>query len=157
METPYQPRTPIRTKLNQVQGELASQVGRRDGEGYHKGANLLQGPVCQSSVLSIREISSSPKTENRILGDNNRLSGDDSVPASGEGRVDFQKVSGYIVNAGGVIKDLLTLLGTLSSTTLAILPAPLYMRYLQRQQIHKLCLKRDYNSKIALDPSARRN
>ena len=104
METPYQPRTPIRTKLNQVQGELASQVGRGDGEGYHKGANLLQGPVCQSSVLSIREISSSPNTENRILGDNNRLSGDDSVPASGEGRVDFQKVSGYIVNAGGVNK-----------------------------------------------------
>ena len=55
------------------------------------------------------------------------------------------------------IKDQLTLLGTLSSTALAILPAPLYMRYLQRQQIHKLCLKRDYNSKIALDPSARRN
>ena len=37
--------------------------------------------------------------EIKILGDDNRLGGDDSVPSSGEGRVDFQKVSGYIVNA----------------------------------------------------------
>ena len=43
-------------------------------------------------------------------------------------------------------------MGTLSSIALAILPAPLYIRYLQRQQIHKLCLKRDYNNKVALDP-----
>ena len=51
------------------------------------------------------------------------------------------------------IKDLVKLLGTSSSSTaLAILPAPLYMRYLQRQQIHNLRLKRDYNSKVALDP-----
>ena len=88
---------------------------------------------------------------NRILGDNNRLAVDDSVPPS-EGRVNFQKMSGYIVNAGGVKKDLGKLLGTLSSTALAILPAPLYMRYLRRQQIHNLCLERDYNSKLALDP-----
>ena len=26
------------------------------------------------------------------------------------------------------------------------------MRYLQRQQFHSLCLKRDYNSKVSLDP-----
>ena len=50
------------------------------------------------------------------------------------------------------IKDLAKLLGTLSSTSLAIHTAPLYMRYLRRQQIHNLCLKRDYNSKVALDP-----
>ena len=50
------------------------------------------------------------------------------------------------------IKVLAKLLGTLSSTALAFLPAPLYMRYLQKQQIHNLCLKRDYNSKVALDP-----
>ena len=50
------------------------------------------------------------------------------------------------------IKDLAKLLRTLSSTALAILHAPLYMRYLQRQQIHNLYLKRDYNSKVALDP-----
>ena len=50
------------------------------------------------------------------------------------------------------IKDLAKLLGTLSSTSLAIHTAPLYMRYLRRQQIHNLCLKRDYNSKVTLDP-----
>ena len=50
------------------------------------------------------------------------------------------------------IKDLAKLLGALSSTALAILPAALYMRYQQRQQIDNLCLKRDYNSKVALDP-----
>ena len=49
------------------------------------------------------------------------------------------------------IKDLAKLLGALSSKALAILPAPLYMRYQQRQQIDNLCLKRDYNSKVALD------
>ena len=119
METPYQPRTPIRAKLNQVQGELVSQVGRRDRKGYHKGGNLLQGPVCQSFVLSIREISSSPDKENRILGDNNRLSGDDSVPASGQGRVDFQKVSGYIVNAGGVNKRLINAFGNIITNSIS--------------------------------------
>ena len=41
------------------------------------------------------------------------------------------------------IKDLAKLLRTLSSTALAIIPASLHMRYLQRQQIHNLCLKRD--------------
>ena len=50
------------------------------------------------------------------------------------------------------IKDLAKLLGTLTSTAVAILPAPLYMRYLQRQQIHNLCLKIDYSNKVALDP-----
>ena len=50
-----------------------------------------------------------------------------------------------------LIKDLAKLLGTLSSTALAILPAPTYIRYLQRQQIHNLCLKRDCNSKVAVD------
>ena len=50
------------------------------------------------------------------------------------------------------IKNLAKHLGTLSSTALAILPAPLYRKYLQRQQIHSLCLKRDYNSKVALEP-----
>ena len=41
------------------------------------------------------------------------------------------------------IQDLAKLLGTLSSAALAILPATLCMRYLQRQQIHNLFLKRD--------------
>ena len=50
------------------------------------------------------------------------------------------------------IKDLAKLLGTLTSTTVAILPAPLYMRYLQRQQIHNVCLKIDYSNKVALYP-----
>ena len=50
------------------------------------------------------------------------------------------------------IIDLAKLLGTLSSTVLAILSVPLYMRYLQRQQFHNLCLRREYNSKVALDP-----
>ena len=49
------------------------------------------------------------------------------------------------------IKDLAKVLETLSSATLAILPAPLYMRYLQRQQIPNLCLEIDYNSKVALN------
>ena len=49
------------------------------------------------------------------------------------------------------IKDLAKVLETLSSTTLAILPAPMYMRYLQRQQIPNLCLEIDYNSKVALN------
>ena len=54
-------------------------------------------------------------------------------------------------------KELAKLLGTLSSTALAILPAPLYMRYLQRQQIFSLCLKRDYITKVALVHSTSRS
>ena len=73
------------------------------------GSNLKQGycdlPVTESRICyKLKILSSSPNTENRILGDDHRLGGDDSVPASGEGRVDFQKVSGYIINAGGVNK-----------------------------------------------------
>ena len=73
------------------------------------GNNLKQGccdlPVTKSRICyKLKEIASSANTENRILGDDNRRSGDDSVCASREGRVDFQKVSGYIVSAGGVNK-----------------------------------------------------
>ena len=50
------------------------------------------------------------------------------------------------------IKDLAKFSGTLSSTALAILLASLCMKYLKRQQFHCLCLERDYNSKLALDP-----
>ena len=69
------------------------------------GNNLKQGhcdlPVTEFRICyKLKEFSSSTNTENRILGDDKRLGGDDSVPASGEGRADFQKVSGYIVNAG---------------------------------------------------------
>ena len=68
------------------------------------GNNLKQGYcdllVTESRICyKLKEISSSPNSENRILGDDHRLSRDDSVPASEEGRVDFQKVSGYNVNA----------------------------------------------------------
>ena len=52
----------------------------------------------------LKEISSSPNTGNRILGDDHRLGGDNSAPASGEDRVNFQKMSGYIVSAGGANK-----------------------------------------------------
>ena len=104
------------------------------------GNNLRQGHcdllVTESRICyKPKEVSSSPNTESKILGDDNILDKDDSVPASREGTVDFQKVSGYIVNAGGVNNRLAKLLGTFSSTALADLPAQLYMRYLQRQQI----------------------
>ena len=73
------------------------------------GNNLKQGqcdlPVIESRICyKLKEISSSPNLDSMIFGDDNRLGGDDSVPPSGESRVDFQKVSGYIVNAGGVNK-----------------------------------------------------
>ena len=73
------------------------------------GNNLKQEhcdlPVTESRIrYKLKEIRSSPSKENRILGDGNRLSGDDSVLASREGRVDFQKVSGYVSNAGHVNK-----------------------------------------------------
>ena len=76
------------------------------------GGNNLKQRHCDLPVTEFRicykfkEISPSLNTENRIriLGDDNGLGGDDSVPTSGEGRVDFQKLSRYIVNAGGLNK-----------------------------------------------------
>ena len=70
---------------------LEEKILRRDTVIY-----LLQN----LGFVKLKEISSSPNTENRILGDDNRLGEDvsDSVSASREGRIDFQKVSGYIVN-----------------------------------------------------------
>ena len=61
------------------------------------GNNVKQGhcdlPVTEYRICyKPKEISSSPNTENRVLGNDNRLSGDGSVAASGENRVDFQKV-----------------------------------------------------------------
>ena len=58
------------------------------------GKNLKQGNpdlhVTESRICSkLTEISSSPNTKNRILGDDNRLGGVDRVPASGERRVNF--------------------------------------------------------------------
>ena len=78
------------------------------GENF-EGNNLKQGhcdlPVTESRICyKLKEISSSPNTENRILGNDNRLGGGDSVPVSGEDRVNFQKLSGCIVNSGGVDK-----------------------------------------------------
>ena len=49
------------------------------------------------------------------------------------------------------IKDLVKVLAKLSSTAITILPARLYIRYLQRQKIDNLCLKRDCSSKVILD------
>ena len=62
-----------------------------------EGNNLKQGhcdlPVTEPRICyKLKKISSPLKKQNIILRDNNRLGGDDSVPASGEGRVDFQKV-----------------------------------------------------------------
>ena len=45
------------------------------------------------------------------------------------------------------IKNLAELLGTLPSTALAILLAPQYIGYFQKQQFHNICLKRDFKSK----------
>ena len=46
--------------------------------------------VTESRICYIsKEISSLPNTENRTLMDDNRLGGDDSVLASGEGRINF--------------------------------------------------------------------
>ena len=83
-------------------------------------------PVTESRICyKLKEMSSSPNTENRIFGDDNRLGGDDSVPTSSEGRVDFQRCQDILSMQEVSVKDLQKLLGTLSSTTLAILPAPL--------------------------------
>ena len=74
-----------------------------------RGNNLKQEhcdlPVTESRICyKLKEIRFSPNKENIILGDDNRLRGDDSVLDSEEGRVDSQKVSGYISNAGDVSK-----------------------------------------------------
>ena len=50
------------------------------------------------------------------------------------------------------LKDLTKLLGISSSTALTILPVPLCIKYLKSQQIHNLCLKMDFNSKVTLNP-----
>ena len=116
------------------------------------GNNLKQGhcdiPVTKSKICyKLKEISSSLNTENRVLGDDNKLSGGYSVPASGEGRVDFQKVSGYIVNTEGVNKRhnksfgniIISNLSNFSCTTVHEVPAetknsqPLFEKRLQVQ------------------------
>ena len=100
-------------------------------------------------------MSSSPDKENRILGDDNRLGGDDSVSASREGRVDFQKMSGYSVNAGGVNKRpskafgniIINSISNSSCTTVHEVPAettnsqPLFEKRLQQQSSSRSTLQ----------------
>ena len=68
-----------------------------------RGSNLKQGycdlPDKKSRIChKLKEITFSPYTENRILRDDHRLGGDDSVSVSREGRIDLQKVSRYILS-----------------------------------------------------------
>ena len=90
-------------KNNSIPRQLSNTRGNFGGN------NLKQGhcdlPVTESRICyKLKEISFSPNTEKIIIGNDSRLGGDDSVPDSGDGRIDFQKVSGYIVNAGSVNK-----------------------------------------------------
>ena len=124
------------------------------------GNNLKQGycdlPIRESRICyKLKESSSSPNTQNRILGDDNRLSGDDSVLASREGRVDFQKVSVYLVNAGGINKRpskvfgsiIMNIISNSSCTTIHDIPAeitnsqPLFEKRLQQQSSSRSTLQ----------------
>ena len=126
------------------------------------GENNLKQEHCDVPITKYRicyklkESSSSPNTGNIILEDNNRLGGDGSVPASGEGRVDFQKVSGYIVNAGCVNKKpsksfgniIINSISNSSCTTLHEVPVettnsqPLFGKRLQQQSSSRSTLQR---------------
>ena len=123
------------------------------------GSNLKQGycnlPVTESRICyQLKEISSSSNTENRILGDDRRLCRDDSVPALGEGRVDFQMLSGYFVNAGAVNKrpskafgNIINIINNSSCTTVHEVPAeitnpePLFEKRLQQQSSSRSTLQ----------------
>ena len=103
------------------------------------GNNLKQGQydlsVTESRIsYKLKEISSSQRTEFLMMAI-------DSVELSQEKVESISKRRKNIFSMQEVsIKDLAKLLGTLSSTALAALPATLYISYLQRQQIHNLCL-----------------
>ena len=82
-----------------------------------------------------KEISSSPNTKNRIL-----VMIIDSVEMTvslPQEKVEsiYKRCQDILSMQEATIKDLAKLLRTLPSKALAILPAPLYMRCLQRQQI----------------------
>ena len=105
------------------------------------GNNLKQGQ-CDLSVTEsrisykLKEISSSQRTEFLMMAIDSvemALSQEkvESISKRRQNIFSMQEVS---------IKDLAKLLGTLSSTALAALPAPLYISCLQRQQIHNLYL-----------------
>ena len=106
------------------------------------GGNDLKQGQCDLSVTEsrisykLKEISSSQRTEFLMMAIDSvemALSQEkvESISKRRQNIFSMQEVS---------IKDLAKLLGTLSSAALAALPAPLYIRYLQRQQIHNLYL-----------------
>jgi len=53
------------------------------------------------------------------------------------------------------IRELTSLVGRLSSTAIAVLPAPLQYRYLQRNQIQALSKSQNFDSIIPLSPQAK--
>ena len=96
-----------------------------------------------------------PTQKIEFLKDDNRLGGYDSVPASGEDRVEFQKVSGCIVNVGGVNKRpgkvfgnaIINSISNSSCTTVQEVPAetinsqPLLEKRLQQQNSSRSTLQ----------------
>ena len=89
--------------------------------------------------------------EPRIFRNSNRLCGDGIVLAKWGGGIGFEVVPKASANGGRDYKEIAKLSGTLNSTAMAIPPAPLYLRDLQRKQSEGLCATKSFDSKVCLD------
>ena len=78
--------------------------------GNIRGSNLKKRH-CDLPFAKLRDyykpekINPSTNPENRFPGNDQRLSGDDSVTAIGESSADFKKLSGHVINKKSLIKE----------------------------------------------------
>ena len=117
-------------------------------------------PIAKPRICDkLEEISVETHTKNRTFGNGHRLCGDDSVSFSGESGIGFQKVSGYVVNAGSINKGSIKAFGnsviySFSNTSSHVVheipaettdPQPLLKEKLQQQSSSGSPLQRGIN------------
>ena len=90
-----------------------------------------------------RETSISALSKNRIFVNNSGLQGYDSPPSIEEGNFKNRVVSVNLFFKNQVsVREITQLIGKLSYSEVAVLPAPMHYRSLQRHQILKFLIKK---------------
>ena len=103
----------------------------------------------------LSEVDSDTMPSNSIVRGGNRLNHYDHISSFAEEGTNYSAMQRYIEPIRRFLKAVNSLIGRLSSTAIAILPAPLQYRALQRQQILELAEKQNFHARIVLSEEVR--
>ena len=97
-----------------------------------------------------KEICSSTMSNHTVFGHGDKLNRYDYNTSIGEKGPIVKQCQDLLRKSSVSIRELTQLTGRLASTTIAVLPAPLQYRAMQRQQILELSVAGNYSSEIKL-------